>query len=195
MKKKSKEKCINPVFYELGKNMQGLTEDKLRELIFSTEPKVLIDSFISGCISNLPEDSDFVKEIFNLSDSYSLAKYESLRRIKDVDFLKSIIFAKAFPNEIKREAINQIDSKEILIDLLKSSKVFYDQRIITAILDKMDQNELYDIVSSNMYFINVKDIALEKINDKHILEKLTNINNEIIAKEAEVKLFDSKNWL
>ena len=44
-----------------------------------------------------------------------------------------------------------------------------------------------------MYFINVKDIALEKIKDKHILEKLTNINNEIIARDAEIQLLNLKN--
>lgn len=145
-----------------------------------------------GIIDALDVNSDEIYEFFLRSDN-NIIKIAAIGKIYNDVFLKNIILDKAayYSDFIKMKSIEQIEETKVLTELLKNQIVYERSCFLVKIAEKLNNNELFEIIISDEYNIEAKMFFVSKITDKRYLKKLiTECSNKDIISEAKFYLKD-----
>ena len=106
-----------------------------------------------------------------------------------VDYLLEICLlnrAVYYSDYVKMKAIEQIKETKVLTELLKNQIVYERSCFFVKIAEKLNNDELFDIIISDEYNIDTKMFFVSKITDKRYLKKLiTKCPNKDIISEAQ----------
>ena len=70
------------------------------------------------------------------------------------------------------KAIEQIEDKELLKELLKVKAIYERSCFLYKLSEKFEDKDLYEIITSDSYNIRAKLFFVSKIKDKKYLEKI-----------------------
>lgn len=90
---------------------------------------------------------------------------------------------------VKMKALNQIENKEILKELLKEKAIYERRDYIYIVSEKFEDKDLYEIIISDSYNFSIKLYFVSKIKDRKFLEKLIKeLNDKELVRKAKFLL-------
>lgn len=161
-------------------------KENCTEILYLAREEILQEIAL-GIIDALDVNSDEIYEFFLRSDN-NIIKIAAIGKIYNDVFLKNIILDKAayYSDFIKMKSIEQIEETKVLTELLKNQIVYERSCFLVKIAEKLNNNELFDIIISDEYNIGAKMFFVSKITDKRYLKKLiTESSNRDIILEAQ----------
>lgn len=182
-------KDVKEALNTCGRNMALITEENCPEILYLRHKEIL-QEIIMGMIDSLKDDSEAIYEIFLKSDDYKV-RFEAIKKIHNEGLLKKIILRENvdYKDFVKMKALNQIENKEILKELLKEKAIYERRDYFNIVSEKFEDKDLYEIIISDSYNFSIKLYFVSKIKDRKFLEKLIKeLNDKDLVRKAKFLL-------
>lgn len=141
--------------------------------------------FIDYSIFSYVEDSKFLENIVSNTTYRSSFRGGAAKYLPDNDFKKKLVLNRDELDDVRISAINTFKDNDILYKLLKTES---EVSIRKALVNAMDNQEYLEETALNEADMNIRCIAICKLNDQNTLVKISSFESYYDANLAKIRL-------